>query len=289
MRAKQRANSCHTVTRKSTQKMDKPLESLSASASGNRLYEQTVTIETDEDLDRLKRVGKIVAVTLREMMDRTQPGMSTLELDHIGKQLLESFGARSAPRITYGFPGYTCISVNEEAAHGIPGSKVIQPGDIVNIDVSAEKDGYYADTGGSFVVPPSTFLKDKLISSTKSALTHACRNARAGNSLNVIGKSIQKVARKSGFRVIRNLCSHGVGRGLHEEPKEIPGFFDPRDTRRLHNGLVITIEPFLSTKSRFVSETSDGWTLVGRKGNLSAQFEHTMVITKGAPLLLTVA
>lgn len=248
-----------------------------------------MTIETDEDLTKLKEIGRIVAVTLKEMMARTEPGMTTLELDQIGKQLLELNGAKSAPKITYGFPGYTCISVNEEAAHGIPGSKVIQPGDIINIDVSAEKDGYFADTGGSFVVPPSDFLKDKLISSTKLALNHACRNAKAGRQLNVIGKSIQKVAKQKGFRIIKNLCSHGVGRGLHEEPKEIPGYYEPRDLRKLHNGLVITIEPFLSTKSKFVSESSDGWTLLGDDGNLSAQFEHTMVITKGEPILLTVA
>jgi len=248
-----------------------------------------MTIETDDDLQKLKRIGKIVAVTLKQMMAKTEPGMTTFELDQIGKNLLERYGAKSAPKITYGFPGYTCISINEEAAHGIPGSKVIQQGDLVNIDVSAEKDGYFADTGSSFVVPPSDFLKDKLISSTKLALAQACSCARAGSPLNAIGKSIQKIAKKNGFRVIKNLCSHGVGRGLHEEPKEIPGYYEPRDTRKLHNGLVITIEPFLSTKSRFVRESDDGWTLIGHEGNLSAQFEHTMVVTKGAPLLLTVA
>lgn len=248
-----------------------------------------MTIETDEDLKRLKSIGKIVAVTLKQMMARTEPGMTTLELDQIGKQLLELHGARSAPKITYDFPGYTCISVNEEAAHGIPGGREIQPGDIVNIDVSAEKDGYYSDTGGSFVVPPSNLLKDRLISSTKLALSQACGSAKSGYPLNGIGKSIQKVAKTNGFKVIENLCSHGVGKSLHEEPEEIPGYYDPRDTRKLHSGLVITIEPFLSTKSRFVDESADGWTLVGRAGNLSAQFEHTMVITKGAPLLLTVA
>ena len=248
-----------------------------------------MTIETDEDLKALKTVGKIVAVVLKEMMNRTEPGMTTGELDQIGKSLLEFYGAKSAPKITYNFPGYTCISINEEAAHGIPGSRVIRPGDVVNIDVSAEKNGYFADTGGTFVVPPSNFLKDKLITSTKLALNKACRSASADKPLNVIGKSIQKVAKQSKFRVIKNLCSHGVGRGLHEEPKEIPGYYEPRDKRKLHKGLVITIEPFLSTKSRFVSEKSDGWTLVGCEGNLSAQFEHTMVITKNKPILLTVA
>jgi len=248
-----------------------------------------MTIETDQDLIELRSIGRIVAVTLKEMMSRTEPGMTTAELDLVGKGLLESYGASSAPKITYNFPGYTCISVNEEAAHGIPGNRVIQPGDLVNIDVSAEKNGYFADTGGSFVVPPSSYLKDKLIDSTRLALKKACKSATAGSLLNGIGKSIQKTAKRQGFRVIRNLCSHGVGRGLHEEPKEIPGYYEPRDKRRLHEGLVITIEPFLSTKSKFVSETDDGWTLVGCQGNLSAQFEHSMVITKGKPILLTVA
>lgn len=248
-----------------------------------------MTIENDEDLKKLKAIGKIVALTLKQMQALTEPGMTTRELDQIGKHLLESQGAKSAPKITYGFPGFTCISINEEVAHGIPGEKVIRRGDMVNIDVSAEKDGYFADTGASFVVPPSNTLKDTLLSSTQLALSQACKNAKAGGKLNGIGRSIQNVAKETGFRVIENLCSHGVGRGLHEEPKEIPGYYDPRDTRRLHNGQVITIEPFLSTKNRVVRETSDGWTLVGHRHALSAQFEHTMVITKGQPILLTVA
>lgn len=222
-------------------------------------------------------------------MKRTEPGMTTGELDQIGRELLDRYGARSAPKVTYNFPGDTCISINEETAHGIPGSRVIKPGDVVNIDVSAEKNGYFADTGGSFIVPPSNYLKDRLIDSTKLALAEACHSAKAGRPLNGIGKSIQKVAKQKGFKVIKNLCSHGIGRTLHDEPKEIPGYYEPRDRRTLHEGLVITIEPFLSTKSKFVAEADDGWALVAGKGNLSAQFEHTMVITKGRPILLTVA
>ena len=248
-----------------------------------------MTIETDEDLLALKEIGHIVAVTLKEMVQQVEPGMTTGELDQIGRVWLSSHGAQSAPKVTYNFPGYTCISINEEAAHGVPGKRVIQPGDVVNIDVSAEKNGYFADTGGTFVVPPSNRFKDRLITSAKSALSQACRNARAGNPLNVIGKSIQKVAKKSKFRIIKNLCGHGVGRGLHEAPQKITGYYEPRDKRRLHKGLVIAIEPFLSTKSRFVTESDDGWTLDGDRGNLSAQFEHTVVITEGKPIVLTVA
>lgn len=246
-----------------------------------------MTIETDKDLIGLQEIGKIVALTLKQMIHQAEPGMTTSELDYIGKMLLEKHGANSAPKITYGFPGYTCISINEEAAHGIPGTRVINPEDVVNIDVSAEKNGYFADTGGTFVVPPSSHLKDLLIHSTKLALREACNSARAGNPINSIGKSIQNIAKRKGFRIIKNLCGHGVGRSLHEEPREIPGYYDRNDRRVLHDGLVIAIEPFLSTKSRYVTEDDDGWTLSTQKGNLSAQFEHTMVITKGKPILLT--
>lgn len=248
-----------------------------------------MTIETDKDLHELKIIGRIVAMILKEMMQRTEPGMTTLELDMIGQQLFEKYAVQSAPKLTYGFPGYTCISINEEAAHGIPGDRIINPGDMVNIDVSAERNGYFADTGGSFIVPPSTPLKEKLCHATRVALENAANVARAGQPVNRIGKAIQKVAKQKGFKIIKNLCSHGVGRGLHEEPKEITGYYEPRDTRILHEGLVITIEPFLSTKSRLVTEKDDGWTLIAGEGNLSAQYEHTMVITRGKPVLLTVA
>ncbi len=248
-----------------------------------------MTVETETQLDALKHIGWIVAHTLKVMQKAAEPGMTTLELDAIGKRELDKYEAQSAPKITYNFPGYTCISINEEAAHGIPGSRRIQASDVVNIDVSAEKNGYFADTGGSFVIPPSSELKDRLLSSTRLALNSAANTATANAPLNRIGKAIQNVATQKGFRVIKNLCSHGVGSALHEEPSEIPGYYDRKDKRRLHKGLVITIEPFLSTKSRFVNETSDGWTLTGCPGNLSAQFEHTMVITNGRPILTTVA
>jgi len=246
-----------------------------------------MTIETDNDLRQLKVIGEIVASTLKIMMERTEPGMTTLELDIIGMQLLEASGAKSAPKVTYNFPGYTCISINDEAAHGIPSERVILPGDIVNIDVSAEKNGYFADTGGSFVVPPSTALKDRLIYATKQALNEACEYISDGKRLNGIGKTIQNVAKRKGFKIIRELCGHGVGRGLHEEPKEIHGFYVPQDKRILKEGMVIAVEPFLSIKSQHVTEKNDGWTLSSGIGNLSAQFEHTMVITSGKPILLT--
>jgi len=246
-----------------------------------------MTIETDKDLKNLQAIGRIVATILKAMMEKTEPGMTTGELDLIGKEMLDFYQAKSAPKVTYNFPGYTCISVNEEAAHGIPGQRVIKAGDIVNIDVSAEKNGYFADTGGSFVVPPTTPLKTRLLHSTQFALNEACKYISADKPINGIGKTVQNVAKQKGFRIIKNLCGHGVGKSLHDEPREIHGFYVPQDRRMLREGMVIAVEPFLSTKSQHVDEASDGWTLVGEPGNLSAQFEHTMVVTKGKPILLT--
>lgn len=247
-----------------------------------------MTIETEQQLDKLRVIGRIVANVLRDMQRAAEPGMTTAELDAVGAKLLELEGARSAPQMTYGFPAATCISVNEEVAHGLPGERVLAAGDVVNIDVSAEKDGFYADTGGSFVIPPVSNEKRRLCFAAREALRNAIGAARAGQPLNRIGKAIEQTAKKKGFKVIRNLCSHGVGGGLHEEPEEIYGYYEPLDTRRLHEGMVITIEPFLSDKNREVTDSGDGWTLIGKPGSISAQYEHTMVITRGKPILLTV-
>lgn len=246
-----------------------------------------MTIETQHDVDGLQRIGRVVSLVLQHMLDAIEPGMTTRELDAIGAQLLAQHGARSAPQLTYGFPGATCISINEEAAHGIPGDRVICAGDLVNVDVSAELGGYFADTGGTRAVPPTTTVQTRLCHATREALKVAMKQARAGAPINAIGGAIERTARAYRFKVIENLASHGVGRALHEEPTEILGYHDPRDTRVLHEGQVITIEPFLSTRSRIVEEAADGWTLCGAPGNLSAQYEHTMIITRGAPIVVT--
>src|SRR5690554_4129671 len=212
-----------------------------------------MTIETQDDIIALERIGKVVASVLQRMLDAVEPGMSTRELDALGERWLAEAGARSAPRLTYDFPGATCISINEEAAHGIPGDRIIRAGDVVNVDVSAELGGYFADTGGTGVVPPSSTVKKRLCHATRQALAAAMQAARAGAPLNGIGAAIERTARQHRFRVIENLGSHGVGRALHEAPDHIPGYRAPRDRRVLTEGMVITIEPFLSTKSRQVT------------------------------------
>lgn len=248
-----------------------------------------MTVENQRDVDGIMSVGRVVAYVRDTMLSAVEPGMTTAELDKLGSDLLDRFGARSAPKVTYNFPGATCISINEEAAHGIPGDRVIKAGDIVNVDVSAELDGYFADTGGTMVVPPITSIKAQLCHATQLALKNALAKARAGAPINQIGNAIQRTAKMHGFKVIKNLAGHGIGRSLHEEPEGIVSYFDRRDTRRLQLGQVIAIEPFLSTKSTVVTEAEDGWTLVGDPSNLSAQFEHTIIVTRGAPIVATLS
>lgn len=217
-----------------------------------------MTIESQHDIDGVLNAGRVVACVRDAMLGAVEPGMTTAELDQLGGALLDSFGARSAPRVSYNFPGATCISINEEAAHGVPGHRVIQGGDMVNVDVSAELDGYFADTGGTTVVLPVARVNARLCRATQLALKHALAEARAGAPINRIGKAIQRTAKSHGFKVIRNLAGHGIGRSLHEEPEGIVSYFDHLDMRRLHLGQVIAIEPFLSTKTTHDTEAEDG-------------------------------
>lgn len=246
-----------------------------------------MTVEGQHDVDGVLNAGRVVARVRDAMLQAIEPGMTTAELDALGSALLDQHGARSAPRVTYDFPGATCISVNEEAAHGIPGERVIRAGDVVNVDVSAELNGYFADTGATVVVPPVSSLKARLCEATQLALRNALAEARAGAPVNRIGRAVEQTAAAYDLRIIRNLGGHGVGRSLHEEPKEIVSYYDRRDTRRLKLGQVIAIEPFLSTSSTLVTEASDGWTLISHPANLSAQFEHTIIVTNGAPIVAT--
>lgn len=239
------------------------------------------------ELEGLRRAGALVSSILTTMREAAVPGAVSRDLDAIGAAMLREAGARSAPQLTYDFPGATCISINEVAAHGIPDGTVLREGDLVNIDVSAELDGYFADTGGSFVVgaqPNAT--QRKLLDATLEARDAAIAQLRAGNLINSIGRTVESVAARHGLRVIRNLGSHGVGRALHEAPGNIPGYYDPRDTRRLHEGMVITIEPFLATHCTHTDEGADGWAMICRRG-FAAQFEHTVVVTSGEPIVVT--
>ncbi|MEO3473298.1 type I methionyl aminopeptidase [Roseomonas sp. CAU 1739] len=248
-----------------------------------------MTIENEAQLDKLRKVGGLVARTLAAMGRALEPGMMTRELDTLGRALLEREGARSAPERSYGFPGATCISVASDCAHGIPDDTVVKAGDLINIDVSAELDGYFGDTGASFAVPPVRPDIERLCRDGRRAMWAGIRAVKPGSQLNAVGRSIEDFARRKGYSLVRNLASHGVGRTLHDDPGEIPTWYEPRDRRRIPEGLVFTIEPFLSLGADQVEQRDDGWSLRPPGHQPTVQYEHTLVATRRGPLVLTLA
>lgn len=221
------------------------------------------------------------------MKAATKPGVTTKELDEIAGRMFAEKGAISGPKGEYDFPGYTCISVNHEVAHGIPGSRVIEEGDLVNIDVSGSLDGYFADTGISFVVGDGYEAKEKLCAVAKSAFDRAMTKVKAGSKLNQIGKAVEREARDHGLTVIMNLTGHGVGRSLHEKPDHVLNYYDAWDSTILKDGMVLAVEPFISEKAEHIVESGDGWTFITPDKSLVAQIEHTIVVTKNKPIILT--
>lgn len=247
-----------------------------------------MTIEQEDELVAMRAIGQIVATVLRDMLDHAEPGMTTAELDAFGARRLEELGAVSAPQFTYDFPGATCISVNDGVAHGIPGDYVLADGDLLNVDVSAGKDGFWADNGASRIVGEGTAQQQKLLEYTLEARDRAIEAIRPGVKFNQVAAIFSSVAKRGGFKLIENLCSHGIGRSLHEPPREISPVPVRRDRRRFTKGQVIAIEPFLTTGRGWVKEASDGWTLREEPGAISAQFEHTIVVWDDGAEILTI-
>jgi methionyl aminopeptidase len=245
-------------------------------------------IKTEEELQGMQRVSEAVALTLLKMKAFTQIGKSTKEIDEYGRQLLEAMSAKSAPYETYQFPGYSCISVNHEFAHGIPSEQVvIKNGDIINIDVSAELDGFWADNGCTFIVGEDIQGLQHLVDTSRHILLDALDLICGGVKIADIGKLIETKARKAGYTVIHDLTGHGVGRSLHEEPDAILNYYDRNDKRRFRKDSVVAIETFISTRSTHVVTEADGWAFTGDKGGFVAQHEHTILVTSGKPLILT--
>lgn len=246
-----------------------------------------MTISNDDELGALKEIGRIVANTLEAMGAAIEPGMTTGELDQIGRELLEKAGATPAPELCYDFPGATCISVNEEIAHGIPGERRIAAGDLVNIDVSAAKNGVFADTGASFAVPPVAKAIDRLCRDGRRAMWAGIRQVGTDRPLAGIGQAIGEFARKNRYTLVQNLASHGVGHSLHEHPTEIATWPNKAERRTMHKGLVFTIEPFLSMGARWATDSDDPWTLLSEPRAPTVQYEHTVVATRSRPLVVT--
>jgi methionyl aminopeptidase len=245
-----------------------------------------MSITSPEQLEKLRACGKIVAKALRAMAVAVRPGLTTSELAALGSQVLVENDARSSPPVVYGFPGDVCISVNDEVVHGIPGSRVLEPGDLVKLDLTAEKDGFHTDSAITVQVAPATRAAGELSHCAERAFRQALAAARAGNSIREIGRAVEREVRRRGFHVIRELGGHGIGRSIHEEPS-VPNFPDPFARARLTEGLVLTIEPIIAAGTSRVSLDADRWTLRTTDGSLAAHYEHTLVITRGDPILLT--
>lgn len=247
-----------------------------------------MSITNEAELVGMKKASEAVAVTLREMVKYARPGITTKELDEFGNSILQSYGAKSAPYLTYGFPGYTCISINNEFCHGIPSDKrILKEGDLINIDVSAELDGFWSDNGSSFVLGRDIHGYQQLVAASKDILQKAIANIKGGVKIADIGWLIETEAKKKGLTVVKNITGHGVGRSLHEEPFEIANYRDRFNRERFKKNAVVAIETFISTKSTMAITLSDDWTMVGNKGGFMAQHEHTIVVTDGKPLILT--
>jgi methionyl aminopeptidase len=247
-----------------------------------------MTVRSDRELEGLKRIGALVAQARDLMQDSVQPGMTTAELDTIGANFLTSNGARSAPQLVYNFPGFNCISVNDQVVHGVPRDRRIEPGDLVKIDVTAELDGYIADSATTALVPPEHHRGRKLLACAKAAFLRAMRFARAGNKVNVIGRAVQSETRLRGFSVVRELCGHGVGRSIHEAP-EVANYYDAANPAMLHEGMVIAVEPILSEYPANLLHEDDGWTLTTNNHCLAVHYEHTIVVTRDLPIIITQA
>jgi methionyl aminopeptidase len=245
-----------------------------------------MSIDSPEELEALRAAGRVVAEAIRAMRAEVRPGVSTRELDEISARVFARAGARSGPQLDYGFPGTSCISVNDEAVHGIPGKRRLKDGDLVKLDVTAELDGFYADACVSVPVGTAPASHTRLAQASRHALSTGMRAARAGAPINEIGRAVEAAVAGYGYSVCRDLAGHGIGRRIHEAPN-VPSFHHPRNSQRLTKGLVITIEPIIAAGNGDVRDTGDGWTLSTVDGSCAAHFEHTIVITEKAPIVLT--
>jgi methionyl aminopeptidase len=245
-----------------------------------------LSIQDEQELLSLKAAGRVVRMVLDAMKAEVRPGVTTLQLDEAGARVMRENGARSAPSMVYKFPGASCISLNDEAVHGVPGERKLLEGDLVKLDVTVEKDGFMADAAITVAVGRVSSQAEQLMACAERAFHKAMLVARAGFRVFEIGKMVEREVRKSGFSVVRELGGHGIGRTIHEPP-HVPNYADPQAQQIMSEGLVITVEPIISSGSGRVFTDKDGWTMRTGDRSLSAHFEHTLVITAGAPILLT--
>ena len=248
-----------------------------------------MSIETEEDLQGMRAAGAVVRDALAAMRAAVAAGVTTAELDAVAGRVFRAAGARSAPQLVYEFPGVTCISVNDEIVHGIPSRRrKLAEGDLVKLDVTAELRGYMADAAITVGVGRISESAQRLLRSAEQAFKKGLREVRAGRRAIDVGRAVEDEVTRKGYSVVRVLQGHGIGRTIHEEPM-IPNWPDPEARGWLTDGLVITLEPIIAAGTGEMLDDDDGWTLRTADGSLAVHHEHTLVVRKGAPLLLTAA
>lgn len=247
-----------------------------------------IKLKTQDEVEKMRAAGRVVAMAIREMSLAIQPGVSTGELNAIGEDLLSRHNATPSFKNYRGYEHAVCISVNEEVVHGIPGARKLAEGDIVTLDIGAYLDGFHADSAWTFPVGAIAPDVQRLLNVTKECLNQGIAQARAGKRIGDISAAVQSYAERNGYSVVRDLTGHGIGRDLHEEPS-VPNFGKPGTGPRLAPGMTFCVEPMINQGKYAVETLDDGWTVVTKDGGPSAHFEHTVCVTGAAADILTIA
>ena len=243
--------------------------------------------KSPDEIDRMRRAGRVVAATIQRLQEAVRPGVTTAQLDRLAEEAIRSAGAAPSFKGYRGFPGSICTSLNEQVVHGIPGSRVLRVGDLLSLDVGAIWDGYHADSAISmFVGEPPSAEAEKLVRVTEESLEAGNGQIRPGGRLSDISHAVQETAEGAGFSVVREYVGHGIGRSLHEDP-QIPNFGPPGRGPELRAGLVVAVEPMVNLGGWQTRVLADEWTVVTADGSLSAHFEHTIALLENGAEVLT--
>lgn len=246
-----------------------------------------VSIKSAREIELMTEAGRILAIVHEEMEKALHPGMTTLEIDRIGEEVIRSYGCTPSFLNYNGYPASICVSVNDEVVHGIPTNKrILKEGDIVGLDAGVIYKGYHSDAARTHGVGEISKEASELIKITKESFFEGIKYAREGNHLFEISAAIGRYAEERGYGVVRDLCGHGIGTKLHEAP-EIPNYGMGRKGMKLRAGMTLAIEPMINVGDYRVRWLDDDWTVVTRDGSLSAHYENTVLITEGEPKLLT--
>ncbi len=245
-----------------------------------------ITIKSDREIDFMMQAGAIVWDTHQYLKSFLKPGITTKEIDDLAQDFILKAGATPSFKNLYGFPGSICISLNEEVVHGIPGNRKLKTGDIITLDIGACYKGYHGDSAWTYSIGKINSKKEKLLKETEESLYAGLNVIKSGVHVGDIGYAISKYAKQHHLGVVKELCGHGVGTEVHEDP-DVPNYGTPGTGTILKEGMVIAVEPMLNYGTADIYMLEDGWTIITADGEPSAHFEHTIVVTKDGYTILT--